>query len=324
MRISTLGFAAALLTGLVNVASASAQTFTDPGSYNNFIVAEQRTMLKKNLRYISKSAHSDNEKKIDARRVELVKQTELSLNKLAKMPAFKDDKGFKEQTTEAFYQLLKVYSEDYKAVDMLAATRTATAENMEQYFKLQEVAERKLQAINDSVDAAQQRFAKRHGMSISADPEGERLAKFMAQVSEVNAYQHKVVLAQFRIEKSSAKLSDAISAQDAVSFEAARVKLLEDTKVALTELATIPAFRNKDTQYRDAAKSLVNFYAGMCQNQFPKFHELMLRKDQLTKADVTAINGYINQLNTGSQKFTQAYNQAGSNFMAAYIPVMND
>jgi hypothetical protein len=198
MRISTFLITAGLLTGLAT--TASAQTFTDPGAYNNFIVSEQRAMLKKNLRYISKSAHSDNEKKIDAKRQDLIKQTEASLNKVAKLPAFQDDKGFKEQTTEAFYRLLKVYSEDYKAVDMLAATRTATIENMEQYFKLQEIAEAKMQVVNDSVDAAQKRFAQRHKMTISEDAEGKRLANYMRQVSEVNSYQHKVYLAQFRIE----------------------------------------------------------------------------------------------------------------------------
>jgi uncharacterized protein YfkK (UPF0435 family) len=321
MRLSTLGLVATLtLAGL----SASAQTFTNPGEYNNFIVAEQRAMLKKNLRYISKSAHSDNEKKIDSKRMDLVKQTEQSLNKLAKMPAFKDDKGFKEQTTEAFYQLLKVYSEDYKAVDMLAATRTATVENMEQYFRLQEVAEHKLQVINDSVDAAQLRFARRHGMTIGEDPEGKRLARYMQQVSEVNAYQHKVFLAHFRIEKANAKLSDALQGQDAASFEAARQQLLTDAKAALTELAAVPAFRGKDAQYRDAAKALVTFYAGMCEKQFVQLHDLMQRKDQLSKADVTAFNSCINQLNAGGQKYTEAYNRAGSTFMAAYVPVFND
>ncbi|GAB2965132.1 hypothetical protein GCM10027048_38350 [Hymenobacter coalescens] len=320
MHLSTLLTAACL--GLAT--AASAQTFTDPGAYNNYIVAEQRAMLKKNLRYISKAAHSDNEKKIDSKRLELVKQTELSLNKLAKLPAFKDDKGFKEQTTEAFYQLLKVYSEDYKAVDLLAATRTATVENMEQYFRLQEVAERKLQVINDSVDAAQARFARRHGMSIGEDPEGRRLAQYMAQVSEVNAYQHQVFLGHFRIEKANAKLSDALSAQDAAGFEAARVQLLADARAALAELSAVPAFRGKDAQYRDAAKNLVSFYAGMCEKQFVQLQELMLRKDQLSKADVTAFNSCINQLNAGGQKHTEAYNRAGSAFMAAYIPVMNE
>lgn len=304
--------------------TASAQTFSSPGEYNNYIVAEQRAMLKKNLRYISKSAHSDNEKKIDAKRVDLVKQTELSLNKLAKMPAYKDDKGFKEQTTEAFYQLLKVYSEDYKAVDMLAATRTATVENMEQYFALQEAAERKLRVINDSVDAAQHRFAKRHGLSFSEDAEGRRLAQYMQQVSEVNAYQHQVFLGHFRIEKATAKLHDALQAQDAAGFEAARVQLLAAAQAAQTELTAVPAFRGKDGQYRDAAKALVGFYAGMCEKQFVQLQALMQRKDQLSKADVTAINSYINQLNAGSQKYTDAYNRAGNTFMAAYIPVMND
>ncbi|GAA4386066.1 LIC11966 family surface protein [Hymenobacter koreensis] len=321
MQLSTL-FTGLLLAGLAT--TASAQTFTDPGAYNNFIVAEQRAMLKKNLRYISKAAHSDNEKKIDAKRLDLVKQTELSLSKLGKMPAFQDDKGFKDQSIEAFLQLLKVYSEDYKAVDMLAATRTATIENMEQYFRLQEIAERKLQVVNDSVDAAQQRFAKRHGMTTTQDPEGKRLAQYMAQVSEVNSYQHRVFLAEFRIEKASAKLTDAMNAQDAAAFETARLQLLEDSKTALSALATVPAFRGKDAQYREAAKNLVNHYAGMCQNQFVKMQELMQRKDALSKADVTAFNGYINYFNQNNQKYIDAYNRASHQFMAAYVPVFND
>ncbi|TGD80240.1 LIC11966 family surface protein [Hymenobacter wooponensis] len=322
MRISTFLLAAGLLTGLAT--SVSAQTFTDPGAYNNFIVSEQRAMLKKNLRYISKSAHSDNEKKIDAKRQDLIKQTELSLNKVAKMPAFQDDKGFKEQTTEALYQLLKVYSEDYKAVDMLAATRTATVANMEQYFKLQEIAEAKLQVVNDSVDAAQKRFAQRHKMTISEDPEGKRLANYMRQVSEVNSYQHKVYLAQFRIEKANARLTDALNAQDAAAFEVARQQLVQDAQTAATELTSITPFRGKDAQYRDAARNLVKFYGAFATNQAAQMKELMERKDRLTKAEADKFNGFINTYNSQNQKLSTAYNQAGNNFQSTYIPVFND
>ncbi|QJX48695.1 hypothetical protein HMJ29_17930 [Hymenobacter taeanensis] len=322
MRISTFLLTAALLTGLAT--TASAQTFTDPGAYNNFIVAEQRAMLKKNLRYISKAAHSDNEKKIDSKRQDLIKQTELSLNKVAKMPAFQDDKGFKEQTTEALYQLLKVYSEDYKAVDMLAATRTATVENMEQYFRLQEIAEAKMQVVNDSVDAAQKRFAQRHKMTISEDPEGKRLANYMRQVSEVNSYQHKVYLAQFRMEKASARLLDALNAQDAAAFEAARQQLVLDTQTATKELSAIAPFRGKDAQYRDAARNLVKFYGAFATNQATQMQGLMEHKDRLTKVEADKFNGFIKGYNTQNQKLVAAYNQAGSNFQATYIPVFND
>jgi hypothetical protein len=322
MRVSTLLITTGLLTGLVT--TVSAQTFTDPGAYNNFIVSEQRAMLKKNLRYISKSAHSDNEKKIDSKRQDLIKQTELSLNKVAKMPAFQDDKGFKEQTTEALYQLLKVYSEDYKAVDMLAATRTATVANMEQYFKLQEIAEAKLQVVNDSVDAAQKRFAQRHKMTISEEPEGKRLANYMRQVSEVNSYQHKVYLAQFRIEKANARLTDALNAQDAAAFEQARQQLVQDAQTAATELTAITPFRGKDAQYRDAARNLVKFYGAFATNQAAQMKELMEHKDRLTKVEADKFNGFINTYNSQNQKLIAAYNQAGNNFQSTYIPVFND
>ncbi|RSK33134.1 LIC11966 family surface protein [Hymenobacter metallilatus] len=322
MRLSTLILSAGLLLGLTT--AARAQTFTDPGAYNNFIVSEQRAMLKKNLRYISKSAHSDNARKIDAKRLDLIKQTELSLNKIAKLPAFEDDKGFKEQTTEALYQLLRVYSEDYKAVDMLAATRTATVENMEQYFKLQEVAEAKMQVINDSVDAAQARFARRHKLTITEDPEGKRLAQYMRQVSEVNSYQHRVYLAQFRIEKASARLTDALGAQDAAAFEAARLQLVDDAQTATAELTAIKPFRGKDAQYRDAARNLVKFYAAFAANQAAQMKALLDRKNDLTKLEADKFNGIIGYYNTQNQKLAQAYNQAGNTFQATYIPVFND
>lgn len=322
MRISTLVLAGTLLAGFTT--TASAQTFTDPGAYNNFIIGEQRAMLKKNLRYISKAAHSDNEKRIDAKRLDLVKQTELSLNRLAKLPAFEDDKGFKDQTTEAFYQLLKVYSEDYKAVDMMASTRTGSVENMERYLHAQEVAEAKLQVVNDSVNAAQTRFAKRHKMNISEDPEGKRIAQYMRQVSEVNAYQHQVFLAQFRTEKASAMLADALRLQNAAEFEVARLKLQEDTRLALESLAAVPAFRGKDIQYRNAARNLIKHYNTMCADHFVKMKDLIERKDKLTKVDVDSYNKYINFYNTQNQKMINAYNQAGSVFMATYVPVFND
>ncbi|WP_414654688.1 LIC11966 family surface protein [Hymenobacter sp.] len=261
---------------------------------------------------------------MDAKRLDLIKQTEASLNKVAKMPAFEDDKGFKEQTTEALYQMLKVYSEDYKAVDMLAGTRTATIENMEQYFKLQETAEAKLQVVNDSVDAAQQRFAKRHKMTISEDPEGKRLANYMRQVSEVNTYQHKVYLAQFRVEKANARLTDALNSQNAEAFEQARLQLVEDTKAATAGLTSITPFRGKDAQYRDAARNLVKFYAAFAANQAAQMKVLLERKDSFTKADADKFNGFINLYNSQNQKLSTAYNQAGNNFQAAYIPVFND
>jgi hypothetical protein len=322
MRISTFLLAAGLFTGLTTFASA--QTFTDPASYNNFIVNEQRIMLKKNLRYISKAAHSENEKKIEARRLDVIKQNELSLKNLAKLPAFQGDKDFKENATEALYQTLKVYSVDYKQVDLLAATRTATVENMERYFKMQEIADAKLQVVNDSVNAAQLRFAKRHGMTLGKSPEDDKLDKYLALVNEVNVYQHKVFLAQFRIEKSSAQLTDAISAQNAAAFEVARLKLQEDSKTAMAELAAIPAFRGKDGSYRDAARNLVKFYDSMCAEQFVKMKDIMERKDKLTQADVKQMNSFITAYNNQNQKLVGAYNQANNAFQSTYVPVFND
>lgn len=314
---------------LAAASSAAAQqmavpTFTNPSDYNNYIVNEQRQLLRKNLRYISKAAHSDNEKKIENRRLDVVQQNELALARLAKLKAYEGDKDFKGKATEALYQQLKVYSDDYKQVDFLAATRTKSVENMEAYFRAQERAEAKLQAVGDSVNAAQLRFARHHGMSITRDKEVDELDRYIAQVSEVNAYQHRVVVPQFRLEKAIARVTDALNAQDAAAFETARTQLLADAKLAQDELAAIQPFRNKDTQYRDAATNLAKLYTELANSQFVKTQALMTQKNSLTKAQVTEINGYINYFNQNSNRLIQAYNQASSNFAATYVPVFTD
>lgn len=298
--------------------------FTNPTEYNNFIVGEQRLLLRKNLRYISKAAHSENEKKIESRRLDVVKQNELSLAKLAKLKAYEGDKDFKENATEALYQQLKVYSVDYKQVDFLAATRTASVANMEAYFKAMEVAESKLNAVGDSVSAAQARFAKRHGMTITKDKEVDDLDRYIAQVSEVNAYQHRIIVPQFRMEKAAARFMDALNAQDPAGLETARLHLLEEAKTAEAELAAVPAFRGKDARYRDATANLVKHYAGIGANQAVKIKGFMERKNSLTKADAAEVNGHIAFLNNNGQRVIQAYNQAANNFSATYIPVFND
>ncbi|WP_375416107.1 hypothetical protein [uncultured Hymenobacter sp.] len=316
--------AALLLAGAAQAQQVAVPTFTDPGAYNNYIVGEQRELLKKNLRYISKSAHSDNEKKIANRRLDVVKQNELALARLARLKAYDGDKDFKDKATEALYQQLKVYSVDYKQVDFLAATRTQSYENMEAYFRAMEVAEGKLAAVNDSVNAAQQRFARHHAMTISRDPEVERLDKYIEAVSAVNAYQHQVYLAEFRLEKANARVSDALAAQDAAAFETARQQLVEDAKAAQTALAAVPAFQGKDALYRDATRRMADFYGGLAANQYVRVKELVEKKNTLSKAEATEFNSFVAFYNKESQRVGQAYNQAANAFQATYIPVFND
>ncbi|MBD2769019.1 hypothetical protein IC235_14090 [Hymenobacter sp. BT664] len=314
------------ITGLLVVAgfSASAQTFSDPVSYNNAIVNEQIDLLKKNLRYISKAAHSENDRKIENRRLEVVEQNKVAIAKLQHMPAYKGNNELRATALTAFKTMLQVYSADYKQVNSLATTRTQSFEAMQQYFDAQEVAGQKLAVVDDSVNAAQKRFAKQFGLGLEASKESARLAEYTRQVSAVNHYQHQVFLPYFRVQKASAQLTDALNAQDAAAFEAARVLLAAAAEKSAAELSAVSAFRGKDVAYRNAARDVANLYVVMCTNQFVKIAELLKQKDHLTKADAQAINGNINAYNTQNQKFNEAYNRTSAAFMDTYVPVMND
>ena len=323
MRISTFLLAGLLLTGLSTTA-ASAQTFTDPGAYNNAIVAEQLIMQKKCLRYISKSAHSENERKIEARRQDVVAQNKASLAKISHMPGFQGNTEFRDRAKAAFQQMLNVYSSDYQKVNTLAASRQKSLEAMQHYFDALEAAEQKLEVAGDSVQAAQQRFAAHYKMTMSENREARKMSEVIRQVSEVNTYQHRIFLAYFRLERANAKLIDGLNAQDAKLFEAARVQLETETDKALTELNAVPAFRGKDLQYRDAARDFAKFYLIWTGNQFKQMTELMEQKDHLTKHDADTFNGFIAAYNAQNHKLLEAYNRAGNNFQSTYIPVFND
>jgi hypothetical protein len=322
MRLFTPLATAFLLVTLTR--PAAAQAADDPAAYNNAIVNEQVDLLKKNLRYISKAAHSENDRKIESRRLEVVEQNKVAVAKLQRMPAFKGNGELRAAALTAFKTMLEVYSADYKQVNALAATRTQSFEAMQQYFDAQEAAEQKLAVVDDSVNAAQKRFAKQFGMSIETSKESARLAEYTRQVSAVNRYQHQVFLPYFRMQKATAPLTDALNAQDAAAFEAARVLLAAAAEKSAAELSAVPAFRGKDVAYRNAARDVANMYVVLCANQFGQVTELMKRKDRLSKVDVQNINAHINTYNAQNQKFTAAYNRTSAAFMDTYVPVMND
>ena len=322
MRLFTQVASVCLLAALAR--SAAAQTFADPASYNNAIVAEQVDLLKKNLRYISKAAHSENDRKIEARRLEVVEQNKVAVAKLQHMPAYKGNAELWAAALTAFQTMLGVYSADYKEVNSLAANRTQSFEAMQRYFDAQEVAEKKLAVVDDSVNAAQRRFAKQFGMSIESTRESVKLAEYTKAVNAVNHYQHQVFLPYFRVQKASAKLTDALNAQDANAFEAARVAVAAEAEKSVTELAAVPGFRGKDVAYRNAARDFANMYVVMCSNQFVQVVELLRKKDSLTKVDAQTINSHINTYNAQNQRFQEAYNRTSSAFMDTYVPVMND
>jgi hypothetical protein len=300
------------------------QTYDDPAAYNNAIVNEQIDLLKKNLRYISKAAHSENDRKIESRRLEVVEQNKVAVAKVKRMPAFKGNSELRAKALAAFQTMLDVYAADYKEVNALASTRTESFEAMQRYFDAQEVAEQKLAVVGDSVDAAQKRFAKQFGMNIETSKETAKLAEYTRQVSAVNHYQHQVFLPYFRVQKASAKLTDALNSQDATAFEAARANLAIEAEKSAAELTTVPAFRGNDVAYRNAARDLANLYVVMCAKEFVQVAELMKQKDRLTKVDAQTINAHINSYNTKNQKFNEAYNRTSAAFMNTYVPVMND
>ena len=258
-------------------------------------MAEQVDLIKKNLRYISKAAHRENDRKIENRRLEVVEHNKVALAKLRHLAPFKGNDEFRLAAIMAFQTTLEAYSADYKKVNALASTRSESFENMQRFFDAQENGNKKLAVVDDSVDAAQQRFAKAYGFTYGATRESARLSAHVKAVNEVNHYQHEVFLPFFRLQISTARLTDALNAQFAAALEAARVAT--EAEKTVVELVALPGFRGKDVACRNAARYFANMYVVLCAIQFMQVAELMKNKDYLTKTDAQSINAHFSTLN---------------------------
>lgn len=319
MRRFTQFVTVGLLAALAQLVAA--QAHLDPVSYNNAIVAEQVDLLKKNLCYVSKAAQADSAIKMEAWQLDMVKQNKACLAKLTELKDCDGDVTFRNEVIAALHEQLKVYAGDCKRVNLLGVTRALSLKNMTQYFGAMEAAEARLQALGDTVQMAQTRFARRHKMAISYNRELALLNGRFRYVSGAKAYQHQMFLVKFRIEKAGARVSNALRGQNVAGLGPARQHLLEETQAAM---GAITPFQGRYTEYASTTIDLAVFYVSMALRQFTKMERLMARKTHLTEAEATEIRGYIGFYNTNRRRLSKACDRAANDFQVMYIPVDND
>ena len=68
---------------------AIAQDFTDPVSYNNYILNEQSRIIGKSLEYTARAVHTDDFEIVEKERLELISEIEKSILTVRRMPPFK-------------------------------------------------------------------------------------------------------------------------------------------------------------------------------------------------------------------------------------------
>lgn len=312
---------AALTVAIVGLSYnySTAQSFDSPVDYNNFIVEQQTAVVTLSMEYISMSVHSEDERAIEAKRADVVKQLKKSISDVNKAEGYKGDTRLKSEAIDVFELYLQTYTDDFNEAELLKKDRESSFLAMEKYFKAQDRAEKKLALASDQFTRAQKSFANKHDLLIEESEGNSELENKMQMVSDVNEYTRKLFLSYFKAFKVDGAFLDAFNGQKYTTMESKRQELLKVANEGLSTLRLTGPFK-KDKKYLEATKEILETYKELASGEYKELVEIVKKKDKLTQEDVDRANSIIESYNNKMQKLMATFNEENSAFMQRHIP----
>lgn len=294
-----------------------AQNFKNAQEYNNFIILQQAKITQKSMEYISTSVHSEDVFKIEKKRDDVIKQIDMSLANVKKMPDFNGDKRFRDEAIDVLTLSRNTYNVDFKDANSLLAKRNDSYENLQKYYQAQDKAEKKVSDAMDDMKKAQTRFAERNKMQIMTS---EKKNSPFDVIGRINTYTRQIELAIFKSKKNNDIFMKAVGEKKATEIQ--RKNIITEAEIALSTLKTLPAF-NEDASYRDKAVEMVTFHKDFATKEGATILEVSGKKE-INKYDVDSFNAAIKLYNEKSNKIINEYNAASAKIARDNIPKVSE
>ncbi len=302
------------LTLLLAFFSSFAQKIESPAEYNNYIVEQQGKLMQKVVDYIVQTVHNDNFEEVENRRLQVLGQIEVAINKLESLEKFSENDNMKEEALAVFKLYKKSYSEDFSEINLLKKEREGSFEDMERYFQAQDKAEKAIYEASDRLHEAQRAFAETHKMIIEEAEKDET----MTIIANVNKYGRDVFLEYFKVSKLNGACLDALNEQDATILEESRLALLKGTEEAYSNLKNIVAYKG-DEDYKNKAMAYVAYNKLFATKDLATLVNI-LGNNERTDADVDNFNKIIAQYNQDATDLLEQFNNANIRLMRTHIP----
>lgn len=302
------------LLGVAFAINLYAQDFSSPVKYFEYLNAQHGVVVNKNMEYVQYAVHSDDWMTVEQKRIELIDLIKDKISTVESTPPYEENSKMKEELMMVLKEYLGSFEIEFNEVNLLKKDSKESYEAMERYLAAQDAAEKKLADAADRFQLAQEDFAKDNRIML-VENEGNTE---IDELNKLNAYQRAVFLKYFKVSKKNSEFQDAMDQKDPELMEQFRVELLDDAKQNLKVLQLMPDFKG-DTDYRDAAISIVEFYKDLASNGYLRVIEV-LRKDELTQADVDAYNSVIGLYNNKIPELTGNFNQATDSLLRKNVP----
>ena len=287
--------------------------FTNAAEYNDYIINEQRAIVKKNLDYISLSVHSEDYKQIENKRREVLKQINSSRIKMVKMGDYNGDKRLRDEALEVFDQYKNAFETDFKEVIQLKKNRQNSFEAMEAYFKAQNQAEDRVNKATQKFRKVQEKFAKENNLSFKEGTD-DNLTRQMQTIADLNVYSRSVFLEYFKASKAFSEMLGVLNERKSAPLNKHRKRVIEVAADVVPNLKKLGAF-NGDSDYLNQTISLVEYYGRLAENEFVEVVRIFDKKGGITQQDADYINKVLRDYNANAEMLVYNLNIANESLL---------
>lgn len=314
--------------------------------YLSAISENGAAISKRYMSYSSAVAHSKRARKVENRRIDLIKAVADAKKKAAAMACYDNDCALRDSLVLYLTISYYVLNSDYEKIINMEDVAEQSYDKMEAYLKARSMANEKVRNAGDMLGDKFEAFAKSHNIKLSDSK--DKLSKDIEKVNRVNDHYDDVFLIFFKAYKQEIYLMDALTRKDYSSAEQNRNALLEIATEGSASLDTMKGF-NGDKALIMACKRVQEFYKSEAKDKISVIIDFMLKQENYEKLDkvigskdpmlrtqdevtqfnkaITDVKSAINKYNSASSYLNQnrtstinAWNNTSQNFLERYVP----
>lgn len=319
----------------------------DPVSVLNKINVQMEAVSKRYVVYQSVVAHSDNLRKAEKRRQEMMNQVTTARQSLAEIPYYKGDR----MLHQAFGEYLKLVeynlNEDYAKMVNMKEIAEQSYDKMEAYMLLKDKVSEKMRLAGEKLDSVQRTYCKKYDIKLVEEQKSE-LSRQLEKISEVSKYEDKLYLIFFKCNVIEGDLLESLDKKNVNATEQLRSSLKSFAEEGSAILDTLKGYRGDNTlvtacrrsmeYYKKAADKYADFTGFFTKEaNFNRLKQQFegdkdMRKD---KAALDKYNNAVKEMNDGIGQYNNTndylnkyrsetidfWNNAVKQFLDRHIPV---
>lgn len=322
------------------------QTINSATEYLDFIGIQHRSIMENVWDYTSSVSHGKSARKVEKRRKEVIQSIEDAQKSIAKLKPFNNDASLRDSVLSYLEISHVVLSENYGKIVDMEVIAEQSYDAMEAYLMAQEIANQKLDEVEQMMINEHRSFAAANNITIIEN--NDPLTKKMQKAGEVIKYYNTIFLLFFKSNKQEAYLIEALSKSDLNAIEQNRSTLEKYANEGLANIDTIKSFSG-DLSMVAATKQFLKFYKDESENKIKGMTNFFMEKEKFEKikaafdaksknaktqkdydqfndavnsvnkasADYNAIN---NELNNNRQKYNDNWNKVATAFLDKHVP----